>query len=88
MCRLALQPTQRLIQWVIGALLPWVKWQGSEADHLPPSGAEIAHIHAFISWYVLGQLYLFFNASGWKSLIIIATNTRLLPFRIYEIFSD
>jgi len=48
MCRLALQPTQHLIQWVMGALLPRVKWQGSEADHLPPSGAEVAHTHAFM----------------------------------------
>jgi hypothetical protein len=32
----------------MGALLPWVQWQGSEADHLPPSGAEVAHIHAFM----------------------------------------
>ena len=48
MCRLALRPTQHLIQWVMGALLPWVKWQGSQADHLPPSGAEVAHIHAFM----------------------------------------
>ena len=48
MCRLALHPTQCLIQWVMGALLPWVKWQGSEADHLPPSGVEVAHMHAFM----------------------------------------
>jgi len=32
----------------MGALLPWVKWQGSEADHLPPSGVEVAHMHAFM----------------------------------------
>ena len=32
----------------MGALLPLVKWQVSEADHLPPSGAEVAHMHAFM----------------------------------------
>jgi hypothetical protein len=34
--RLALGPTQPSIQWV-----PGVKWQGREADHSPPSNAEV-----------------------------------------------
>jgi hypothetical protein len=39
--RLALGPTQPSIQWVPGALFPGVKWQGHEADHVPPSSAEV-----------------------------------------------
>jgi len=68
----------------MGALLPWVAWQESEADHLPPSGAEVACLHGMY-W---DNCTCVFNASGWKSLIISTTNTRLLPFRIYEIFSN
>jgi hypothetical protein len=37
----ALGPTEPPIQWVPGALSLWVKWQGREADHSPPSSAKI-----------------------------------------------
>jgi hypothetical protein len=39
--RSALGPTQLLIQWVPGALSPGVKLLGREADHSPPSTAEV-----------------------------------------------
>jgi hypothetical protein len=39
--RTALGPTQPPIQWVPGALSLGVKWLGSEADHSPPSSAEV-----------------------------------------------
>jgi hypothetical protein len=39
--RTALGPTQPPVQWVPGALSLWVKWQGREADHSPPSRAEV-----------------------------------------------
>jgi len=39
--RLALGPTQPPIQWVPGALSLGVKQQGHEADHSPPSSAEV-----------------------------------------------
>jgi hypothetical protein len=39
--RTALGPTQPPIQWVPGALSLEVKRQGREADHLPPSSAEV-----------------------------------------------
>jgi hypothetical protein len=39
--RLTLGPTQPPIEWVLGALSPGVKWQVCEADHLPPSSAEV-----------------------------------------------
>jgi hypothetical protein len=34
-------PTQPPNQWVLGALLMGVKWPESEADHSPPSSAEV-----------------------------------------------
>jgi hypothetical protein len=37
----ALGPTHLPIQWVPGALSPRVKWPGCEADHLPPTNAEV-----------------------------------------------
>jgi hypothetical protein len=39
--RLALEPTQPPIQWVLGTLSLGVKWQGHEADHSFPSIAEV-----------------------------------------------
>jgi hypothetical protein len=34
-------PTQTPIQWVPGTLSMGIKWPGREADHLPPSSAEV-----------------------------------------------
>jgi hypothetical protein len=39
--RPALRPTQSPIQSVTGALSPWVKRPGREADHSPPTSAEV-----------------------------------------------
>jgi hypothetical protein len=39
--RTALGPTQPPIQWIPGALSLGVKWPGGEADHSPPSSAEV-----------------------------------------------
>jgi hypothetical protein len=39
--RAALRPTQHPIQWVPGALSKEVKRLGSEADHSPPTSAEV-----------------------------------------------
>jgi hypothetical protein len=39
--RPALGPTQPPIQWAPGALSLGVKWPGREADHSPPSSAEV-----------------------------------------------
>jgi hypothetical protein len=39
--RPALGPIQPPIQWVLGALSLGVKRKGREADHLPPSSAEV-----------------------------------------------
>jgi hypothetical protein len=49
--RLALEPTQPPIQWVPGALSMEVKLPGREADHSPPSSAEVKecaqlHLHS------------------------------------------
>jgi hypothetical protein len=37
----ALDPTQLPVRWVTRGSLRGVKRQGSEADHLPPSSAEV-----------------------------------------------
>jgi hypothetical protein len=39
--RLALGPTQPPIRWILGTLSSGVKHLGHEADHLPPSSAQI-----------------------------------------------
>jgi hypothetical protein len=39
--RLTLGPTHPPIQWVLGALSLGEKGQGHEADHSPPSSAEV-----------------------------------------------
>jgi hypothetical protein len=39
--RPVLGPTQTPIQWVPGALSPGVKWPGRQADHSPPTSAEV-----------------------------------------------
>jgi hypothetical protein len=45
----ALVPTQSLIQWVLEALSPGVKRLGREADHSPPSSAEVKNAWGFTS---------------------------------------
>jgi hypothetical protein len=42
--RLALGPTQPPIQWVSGDLSPWIRRLGREADHSPPTSAEVKEI--------------------------------------------
>jgi hypothetical protein len=44
--RPALRPIQPPIHWVPGALSPGVKRPGHEADHLPPSSAEVKKVGA------------------------------------------
>jgi len=46
---LALRPTQPPIQWVTGAISPWVKRPGREADHSSPSTVEIKMSGAILS---------------------------------------
>jgi hypothetical protein len=69
--RTALEPTQPPMQWVPGALSLGVKRQGREADHSPPSSAEVKdcvklYLHssliAFMVWCSVKaqeQLYLY-----------------------------
>jgi hypothetical protein len=47
--RTALGPTQPPIQWVPGALSLRVKWPGREADHSPPSNAEVKNAWSYTS---------------------------------------
>jgi hypothetical protein len=47
--RPALGPTQPPIKWVTGALSLRVKRPGREADHSPPSSAEVKKERSYIS---------------------------------------
>jgi hypothetical protein len=42
-------PTQRPIKWALGVLSPRVKRPGHEADHSPPSSAEVNNAMSCIS---------------------------------------
>jgi hypothetical protein len=41
-----LGPIQSPVQWVMEALSPGLMWPGYEADHSPPSSAEVKNIGA------------------------------------------
>jgi hypothetical protein len=47
--RQALEPTQPPIRCVAGALSPWGKQSGREADHSPPSDAELKNLWSYTS---------------------------------------
>jgi hypothetical protein len=47
--RPAVGSTQPPIQWVPGALSPWVKRPGREADHSPPASAEVKKLWIYTS---------------------------------------
>jgi hypothetical protein len=47
--RPVLGPTQLPIQWISGALSMGVKRSGREADHSPPSGAEVNNAWSYSS---------------------------------------
>jgi hypothetical protein len=70
--RMALGPTQPPIQCIPGALSLRVKQLGHEADHQPPSSAEVkyvwsytsitpTHLHGMVLSQAQGQLYLTFT---------------------------
>jgi hypothetical protein len=43
------RPTHPAIKWVMGALSPGVKQLGHEADHSPPTNAEVKNTWIYIS---------------------------------------
>jgi hypothetical protein len=47
--RTALGPTQPPIQWVPGALSLGIKQLGHEADHSPPSSAQVKNVWSYTS---------------------------------------
>jgi hypothetical protein len=51
--RPALGPTQPPIQWVPGALSLGVKRPGREADHSPPSSAEVKNAYSLMTWCIV-----------------------------------
>jgi hypothetical protein len=46
--------TQPSIEWELGGLSPRVNWPGCEADHSPPSNADVKNVwnYTFTSQYV------------------------------------
>jgi hypothetical protein len=70
--RRALGPTQPPIQWVPGALSLGVKWPGREADHSPPSMAEVKEC---------AELYLHSpNMTSWRGAQLKKGTGTTLPF--------
>jgi hypothetical protein len=59
--RQALQPTQPPVQWVLCAVYMGIKRQRREADHSPPSTAEVKNgrdippfpPYVFMGWYLI-----------------------------------
>jgi hypothetical protein len=49
MTRTALGPTQPPIQWVVGAPSLEIKQPRREADHSPPSNAEVKNVQSYTS---------------------------------------
>jgi hypothetical protein len=60
MSRPALDPIQAPIQWVPGALSVGVKRPGREADHSPPSNAEVKEC---VELYIHSP-----NTSSWRGI--------------------
>jgi hypothetical protein len=77
--RPALGPTKTPIHWVRGVLPLGVKRQGREADHSPPSSAEVKK-----AWNILPLLLYAFMA--WCSAKSSGTNLRL-PSKFYGIIT-
>jgi hypothetical protein len=48
LCRPNLGPTQSLIQWVLGALSPGLKQSAHEAEHSPPTNADVNNLGLYI----------------------------------------
>jgi hypothetical protein len=75
--RTALGPIQPPIQWVSGALSLGVKRPGREADHSPPSSAEVKNAWSYTST----TQYAFM---AWCSVKSTGTTLRL-PFKLRDI---
>jgi hypothetical protein len=63
--RTPLGPTQPHIQWIPGAFYPEIKRQGREANHSPPSSAEINKVWCYIpplpQYVIRGVVLCIFN---------------------------
>jgi hypothetical protein len=68
--RLALESTQPSIQWEPWAIFPGVKRQGCEADHSPPSSAEVRNGESYTSTSPYDYMVWCLNnlAQGWLTL--------------------
>jgi hypothetical protein len=81
---MALELTQPPIQWASGALSLGVKRQVHEADHSPPSGAEVKNAWSYTSTpqYVLMEWYLVKHRDFTFTFAIEVITLRLLLERI------
>jgi hypothetical protein len=81
--RPALGPTQPPIQWVPGALSLGVKRPGREADHSPPSSAEVKNAwsytstpqYVFMAWCLVKHrdnfiFYFYYSVFGYYASIL------------------
>jgi hypothetical protein len=99
--RPALGPTQPLIQWVPGVLSLGVKQPGHEADHSPPSSAEVKMFGAipsfpqytFMAWCSVkaqGQLYFYLYLSlmslSWYNMTWKKNLSRISTYKVEDIF--
>jgi hypothetical protein len=75
---MALGPTQPPIQWERGALSLGVKRPGREADHSPPSSAEVKE---WVELYIQSP-----NTPSWRGAYLKSTGTTL-PF-FYHFVTD
>jgi hypothetical protein len=82
----ALRPTQPPIQWVAGAFSLGIKRPDHEADHSPPSSAEVKEcvelyhhspirLHGVVFSWAQGQLYLTFHPPYLKAVSAIRNPT-------------
>jgi hypothetical protein len=85
-CRPALGPNQPPNQWVLGALSPGVKRPGHEADHSPPTSAEVKKTWIYTttphtsSWRSAKLLFTFFYNG------ILITITLYLPVHKSQVY--
>jgi hypothetical protein len=67
--RTALGPIQTPIQWVPGALSLGEKRLGCEADHSPPSSAEVKNAWSYTSTQYAFMVWCLVKKKAWTSLL-------------------
>jgi hypothetical protein len=79
--RSVLRPTQPPVQWAVGVLSLGKAWSRRDADHSPPSNAEVKKLFSLrlnTAWRVVGHICFCFNSLCPRTLF----RTYLRPFLI------